>query len=163
MRKTWLIDICNSLADLNTELEKRGFRTDIYPAPSPKEIWQDMSIYSTARPIWNIIRLVKKLAETSDIIYLTARPVEAREVTLEWLEKYGLPKAPLIHTNGRLKGEFVRAFQPDLAIAGAIEDAPHEIASYLQAKPDMELLVPDWGYNAHIKDGKRIDLDKKVA
>lgn len=156
MQKVFFVDVCNSLADINTELRKRGYRTDIYPGPVPAEVFT-YQLFADAQPIQPIIELVKSLvSQDYYLIYLSARLVKFREVTLEWLEKHGLPKAPLIHTNGRLKGEFARVFSldPRVELVGAIEDNPHEIRSYLDVVPDMELYVPAWDYNTHIRANK---------
>ncbi len=155
MQRIIFVDICNSLADVNSELKKRGYRTDIYPSPIPKEAFTEQ-LFMDAQPIRSVIELVQKLeAQDYSLVYLTARPVKFRSVTLDWLKKYGLPKAPMLHSNERLKGEFVKNYSH---VVGAIEDSPHEIKSYLEVAPDMKIIVPDWEYNRHI------DLEKiKIA
>ena len=161
--KIFFVDICNSLADVNSQLRNMGYRTDIYPVQIPAKVWADMSIFRNAHPIQSVCDFVKSLAGYK-LIYLTARPIEARESTLLWLEKHGLPKAPLIHTNGRSKGEFVKAFSFDknVAVVGAIEDSPHEIRNYTEVVPEMDLYIPQWEYNKHI-DGKRLEVGEQQA
>lgn len=152
MQKLFFVDVCNTLANIIEQLNIRGYRTDIYPCPAPTEVYTE-ELFKTARPIWPVINLVKELPERGyDLVYLTARPSQYRAVTQEWLDEYGLPKAPLLHTNGRSKGEIAKIFSlnPKVEIAGALEDSPQEIRGYIQAVPGIRLYVPEWEYNAHL-------------
>jgi hypothetical protein len=155
MREILFCDVCNTIANVNKELEKRGFRTDIYPSPIDKEVWKDNRIFIDAEPIWSVIELLRELSTSYDIIYLTARPTSLNKLTSDWLCRYGLPGCPIVHTNGLLKGAFMRP-----GVYGIIEDSPHEISSVLQACPNSALYVPDWIYNRHIEPdkGQRISL-----
>jgi hypothetical protein len=152
MQKLFFVDVCNTLANVIEQLNIRGYRTDIYPCPAPPETYTE-ELFRSARPIWPIIDWVKELpGQGYSLVYLTARPQKYKTVTLEWLEQHGLPKAPLLHSNGRSKGEVAKilSLNPKVEIAGALEDSPQEIRGYIQAVPGIRLYVPEWEYNAHL-------------
>ena len=149
MQKLFFADVCNTLANVIEQLNIRGYRTDIYPCPAPPEVYNE-ELFRSARPIWSVLNIVKELPEQGyTLVYLTARP---SQLTQEWLDKYGLPQALLLHTNGRSKGEIAKIFSlnPKVEIVGALEDSPQEIRSYLRAVPGIKLYVPEWEYNAHL-------------
>ena len=156
-KKVYFVDICNTIANVNEQLNLRGFQTDVYPSPIPPEVFTE-ELFRQAKPIWPIINLVRRLVDQDNsLVYLTARSEKVREVTLEWLKAYDLPAGPLIHTNGRLKGEIAIELVHVEWIAGAFEDSPHELVGYVQANPGIRLLVPDWPHNEGTK-GIRIPL-----
>ena len=144
--KVFFVDICNTLADVNGELNRLGFQTSVYPSVVPAEVFTE-EMYRQAAPIWPIIRLVQRLAKQYAIVYLTARPENVREVTKEWLQAYGLPAGPVVHTQGRLKGNVALELVHPNWIAGAMEDSPHELESYARFIPGIRLLIPDWPHN----------------
>lgn len=162
-KKIFFVDICNTLSDVNGQLNQLGFLTDVYPSPVPKEVFNE-ELFRNAGPIWPVINLVKRLSDRYSIVYLTARPESVREVTLEWLKRYALPAGPVIHTNGRVKGEMAIELVHADWIGGAIEDSTHEIEGYVWSIPGIRILVPDWPHNQGITNGIRISLlDKAVA
>jgi len=155
-KKVFFVDICNTIANVNEQLNLRGFLTNVYPSPIPAEAFTE-KLFRQAKPIWPIINLVKRLVDQGySLVYLTARPESVREVTLEWLRAHDLPVGPVIHTNGRLKGEMALDLVHADWIAGAIEDSPHEIAGYAEAIPGIRLLVPEWLHNEDVKRGIHI-------
>lgn len=145
-KKVFFVDICNTLADINGELSKMGYQTDVYPCLAPAEIYTER-LFRKAQPIWTCINLVKKLAESHSIVYLTARDEKMREVTQEWLTAYSLPAGPVVHTHSRLKGDIVLELVPAEWIGGAIEDSPQEIEGYRRTIAGIRLLIPDWPHN----------------
>lgn len=160
--KVYFVDICNTIANVNEQLNLRGFQTDVYPSPIPAEAFTE-ELFRQAKPIWTSINLVKRLVDQGNsLVYLTARPERVREVTLQWLRAYDLPVGPVIHTNGRLKGEMALELVHVNWIAGAVEDSPQEIVGYVQAVPGIRLLVPDWQHNEGTK-GIRIPLVYEMA
>jgi hypothetical protein len=156
-KKVLFVDICNSIANVNSQLNLMGYQTDVYPSPVPADVFTE-ELFRAAEPIWPVINVVKRLSERHSIVYLTARPEKVRTVTLEWLKAYDLPAGPLVHTNGRLKGEIALELVCADWIAGAVEDSPHEIEGYLKLVPGMQVLVPDWPHNKEITRGIRIPL-----
>lgn len=163
MKSYVFVDICNTLADVNAELEKRGIRTDLYPADVPGTIWGDDFVYHDAAPMLPVIERVKHLGKLHELVYLTARPVSARSVTLDWLARHRLPLAPLIHTKGKLKADFISAYALTERVSGVVEDAPHELQAMVQAIPYLPLYIPDWSYNRHIPATERLNRTNTIA
>lgn len=147
--------ICNTLANINEQLKKRGVRVDIYPSPVPSDLFNDTVIFKEARPIIPVINKVKELAKEFALIYLTARSTKIKVLNENWLISNGLPPAPIIYTNGRRKGEFFTS-----KVYGIVEDAPNEIQSVLAHRSDVEIFIPDWPYNRHFF-GNRIMLEER--
>lgn len=153
-----IVDICNTLANVNEQLNKRGYRTDSFPCEAPPQIWNDERIFREAEPIRPILYFVRRLSEVATIVYLTARPQKFHEVTEDWLKRYNAPSAPTFYTEGRTKGEIVKNILRDADQNVIVfEDSPAEIESILELMPDVSLFIPDWDYNRHIK-GNRLDI-----
>ncbi|WP_028987559.1 hypothetical protein [Thermicanus aegyptius] len=152
MKKILLVDLDNTLADTNGQLKKMGIDTGSYPAPVPEEVWNDGRIFLNAEPILPVVSFVLAMyGFRNDIIYLTARPEHTRWATEIWLYKHGLPDAPILHTEGKPKGEVVRGLT---GVWGAIEDSPHEITSLRSVKRNLEIFIPDWPYNRNVKGNR---------
>ena len=162
-KKVFFVDICNTLANVNEQLNLLGFQTDVYPAPIPAEVFTE-ELFRQAKPIQTVVNLVKRLVDRGNsLVYLTARSESVREVTLEWLRANAIPAGPVIHTNGRLKGEIALELVHVDWIAGAVEDSPQEIEGYVEAIPGIRLLVPEWTHNEGITKGIRIPLLRKAV
>ena len=155
-RKIFFVDIDNTLANVNAQLEQLGIDTSIYPAKVPIELW-NADIFKYAAPIVPVINFVKAVHVHYEIAYLTARKGSHHEATLLWLKEHNLPLSPIIHTHGREKGEFVHLFSQTETVVGAIEDSPQEIDSMRSAKNDLIMYIPDWAYNRDI-EGIRIKI-----
>lgn len=166
MSKIVICDIDNTVANVNQELEKRGYRTDVYPSPIPQEVLHDPDIYMEAEPIYPVIEKLKSFhANNFNIVYLTARNYLLKGITRLWLEKHKLTSREIKMTGGRPKGEFLLelfdTMSWDIREIVVIDDAPHEIKSYLSVMPDVSLYIPDWEYNRHIRDGERIKISQQ--
>jgi hypothetical protein len=158
MNEVFIVDICNTLANVNSELGKRGMRTDLYPSPVPASLWEDTSIFSDAAPIETVTYFVRQIGKiSSEIFYLTARPRSLSTITEAWLKKHQLPASPIIYTDGKSKGEYMNRLVSHNQKAIVFEDSPNEIQSILTARSDSFLFIPDWTYNRHI-DGHRISF-----
>jgi hypothetical protein len=162
LRSYFLTDICNTLANVNAELEKYGVDTRMYPLETIPALWQE-EIFQGAIPIEPMVYWIRQISSRCRIVYLTGRPLSAREITLNWLQRYKLPDAPLIHTNGRLKAEFVAAYSLTERVVGVAEDAPHELQAIRRLRPNIPLHIPDWPYNRHIIMGNRINIANKIV
>ncbi len=126
------VDICNTLADVNTELKKvfgANPNPSIYfiPGVTKEFIRNNTWIFKKATPYKGAAYILNLLSRKFEIVYITARPIEARYITLEWLERNGFPQREVIFTNR--KPEVAKA----LRVTAAIEDAPHEIDGYMEA------------------------------
>jgi len=149
--KIVVADVCNTLGNVNGELARRGYDISVFPSDIPANLFQDHSLFSVAQPLNESIFLLRQLATRYSIVYLTARPMESEAVTESWLERNNCPKGLLLHTMGRLKGEFFQFFQHlGIEVAGVLEDAPHEIASIREDQPHVKTYIPRWHYNEHI-------------
>jgi len=156
MENVIFVDLCNTVADINCELQKLGIDTIQYPAHTQEPIdW--LLLFSKAEPIDPVVSLVKELSREFNIIYLTARPIHSIAVSYHWIKKHGLPQAPILHTRGRRKGKFVAHYGD--RVVGMIEDSPEEIESVLEVNPGIELVIPDWNYNRQFK-GKHIEIHR---
>lgn len=136
MRPLYAIDICNTLADVNRVLQQAlGPRSDAsqYSFPgATREFFENNSwVFSRAPVLPGAVKGVYELASVGSILYLTARPEWAREITRVWLTKNGFPPGEIICTDS--KADVVRQFNVTLAV----DDAPHEIEALASFCPVM--------------------------
>lgn len=140
------VDICNTLADVNLELEKRLGKTptpEVYfhPALLDKKyfIEQNLDIFVEAKPIYQSIEKLNKIAKVNKIVYITARPKVAEEATVEWLKRNGYPKGEIFFSKNKT------GIASTMGVDLAIDDAPFEIESYIKA--GIDVLVKEQPYN----------------
>jgi len=100
-----LVDIDGSLAATGELLLSR-YKIPIrkYPAPMPDGFWsspEGLAIYRDVEPIPDSVEALLRASE--DIAYFTLRPPIAGFVTIRWLQKHGIPKAPCTFAEHRLK------------------------------------------------------------
>ena len=140
------VDLCNTTADILEQLNIRlGVTKDLKEyfhsglVGKNNYFIENVDLFLAAKPLEQSIEGLRLLARYNEIIYLTARPVEAKEITENWLHKYSYPKGKLFFSEDK----------PSIAkghgIKYAIEDAPHEIDSYLQA--GVSVFVYKQSYN----------------
>lgn len=144
------VDICGTIANVYTPLAgyllKKGdyravvetIRSYYHPSITPQIFKENPSIFSSAKPYKGAARQLRALAKKHELFYVTARPEWAREITQEWLDKHGFPKAPLIM--GRPKPQVIE----ELGIELMVEDAPHEIKGL---KDKCRVMVRKQPYN----------------
>lgn len=175
MRKVLLVDIDNCIANTNEELQKMGYRTDIYPAPIPLSVFEDGSIFKNPKPMNNVINTIEKIyVKGKDIcIFFTARSDNdhIHKITQEWIVKNTNLEYPVYYTMGYPKGKVLKSFfqyfgdellgKYDFVV---FDDSPHEIMSYINIQKEMNInmdfYIPDWEYNSHIDIGRRIYSDR---
>jgi len=144
VKRLLAVDICNTLADINEQIAKA-----LGPNPNPSnyihpgtsiEFFENNSwVFQKALPFDGAAEGVQYLSKSWEIIYLTARPEWARQITNHWLTKWGFPSGSLITTNEK-------AIQAQLlGISMAVEDAPHEILSLQKA--GIPVMVHTQPYN----------------
>lgn len=125
------VDICNTLADVNTVLEKYFGKINwgeyLHPCVRPDFFRKNPDIFREAQPFQDAAKELRKIAQKERIIYVTARPPEADEATKWFLSHYNFPRADIIYTTNKV----------DIAaltgISKAIDDSPLEIVKYKQA------------------------------
>lgn len=148
-KKLLLVDICNTVANINHELDLLGYDTSVYPNKNIDPTIFNEDLFRRARPILPVIEKVWTLKNSGlEVIYLTARPKAAKDITLWWLKKHRLPEGDILFSNGRLKAEV--ALDLNLNIFGAVEDSPQEVLGYLSKLPQAKVFMPVWEYNRHL-------------
>ena len=141
------IDICNTIVDINAEIEKKGYRRNkgAYSYLGlPKNFFiEHQEVFLNAEPIDGAVEALHRLVEAgNEIIYLTARPMAARESTL-WnlFKKNGFPKGEVVHSYNKAE-DFLR-----LGCDYAIDDAPLEIENYREHGCECIVFARD--YNSY--------------
>lgn len=132
------IDICNTIADVNGVLEKV-----LGPNPIPsnyrhpkatEEFWlNNLWVYAAALPIKHAAEQLRLLSRNNKLVYITARPVQAADITVKWLKEHGFPQSEVIFTDNKV------AVAKNLGVQQVIDDAPHEIEAYLRAGFDVKV------------------------
>lgn len=92
-----LVDICNSIADVNSVLAKRGVDISRYPArvDFPLEEW--LRVFWEAKPYPSAVEILNLAVQHGfEIFYVTSRPQEALFVTRRWLDVHKFPPGDLI-------------------------------------------------------------------
>lgn len=69
MTRVIIIDIDNCIANVNKELKKRGYRTDVYPSPVPSRMFDDGSIFQYAEPMESVIKFIKEMINDKKDMY----------------------------------------------------------------------------------------------
>lgn len=99
------VDLCNTIAHVTKAIE--GIFGPV-PDPllcfhprTPKIFWMRENriarrIFETAEPMEGAAEVINQLAQDYEIIYLTARPEWAKELSANWLKKHGFPDAKII-------------------------------------------------------------------
>lgn len=149
------VDICNTLADVNREIEnltgcKRPAGLYFHPSVCPNWFLEHIEVFENCKPIAESLKGLKKLAEKNDIVYLTARPIQAHMVTVNWLKRNGYPDGPVYFSER--KAEFAESYLKDHPYdrVAFIDDAPHEILSCIQM--GYTVFVHRQDYNLHFKN-----------
>lgn len=149
------VDICNTIADVNDRLKVfLGERPDPesydYPGATPEFFKEHaVEIFGGAPPLPGALEGVRLLAVNHEIIYLTARPEWARDITRKWLEYWGFPEGRLVMTGNKAEAAL------ELGVLIALDDAPHEIRALQNVVPAV--LVKRQPYNRGL--GLRFDWD----
>lgn len=146
VNKIIAIDICNTLADIITEIEVRlGHNPNpteyFHPGINkyPRFFEDNLDVFLNAKAIGDSALQLRELSKNNTIVYLTARPQIAEFVTRLWLKNNGYPIAPIYFTNNKVR------VASKLGVNLAIEDAPFELDRYMEA--DIEVLVKQQSYN----------------
>lgn len=147
-----LVDICNTLADVNGELEKLlGENTDpssyFHQGVTKTTFIDNPQLFSEASVIKGSVEGVNKLSDKYEIVYLTARPGWAEKITKDWLKKNGFPKGKIIFSRDKA------SIAKELKASVAIDDAPFELNALSEVVPTV--LIHKQSYNLNLcKIGK---------
>lgn len=128
MNRIYGVDICNTIADVNAEVERiLGRKIISYPDPDINESFfrEHPECLSNAKPFAGAAEILNQIVDSYSLVYVTARPEWTNSLTKEWLKLHGFPLAPIVHTNNKLL--VIR----QLGITHMLEDSPFEIESML--------------------------------
>lgn len=161
MPKTVIVDIDNCIANINRELKKLGYWTDLYPSPIPTDIFIDGSLFSNALPMVSVIKKIEEMVKGNSTTFLTARSdsENIKNITTKWIKEHTHFDFPILFRGGISKGYVMELEILDkVSLKGEIvifEDSSHETMSYLNMKKkydlNMTIYVPEWEYNKHIE------------
>lgn len=148
------VDICNTLVDINSEIEKMGYRRTpgVYFFNNlPSKLFKEhLEIFERAKPFYGAEDALWRLSEVYDIVYLTARPIEAAEVTKKSLfEINNFPPGKIVHSYCK-----VQDFKKEGCIF-AIDDSPEEISEYV--KSGIRCYIHHRDYNTRFAGPRIID------
>ncbi len=147
------VDICNTLANVASELKKLGIEQDTYPSPLPESFFSSpkgLRVFRNAKPFEGAKYMIIQLSKIyGGVTYVTTRPKEARPVTRRWLSENGFPSGKIIFCKWQEKPDIYTKLNPCIII----EDDPRVLDSIKDRK--VLVLVPQWSYNNHI-NGKGI-------
>jgi len=127
------VDICNTVADVNSCIkaalglpESYVFREYSMQAVGVSDAggWfrKHPEVFAEALPLPGAVEALERLAACGvEICYVTARPAWAREVTRDWLRKWGYPGGELL-----MEADKARVYK-SLGLDFFFEDAPDEI------------------------------------
>lgn len=143
-RKIIAVDICNTLADINSEIQKVYGASPVpsvyhHPKVNPEFFRNNLWIFEKANPFTGAAEQLTEISKTYKIIYITARPKAAQEVTIEWLQKNNFPKGIVFFTTKKA------ILAKSLGVMAAIEDAPNEIEGYISK--GIPVIVKKQPYN----------------
>ena len=111
---------------------------DLFAEFSALKLWGNAPLYKDSQEV------LEWIDEHHDFIYLTNRPPEAEQKTINYFEKHGIPFVAthvlrdydddvcfgsIVFVNGHTKAEFAKRFGIDIAI----EDKPKSIQEYIDA------------------------------
>jgi len=80
----------------------------------------DRSLYSALNPIPYAASSLRAVADNAEIVYITARPLFAKQDTLDWLDQHGFPPGKVINVRSDSKVAAARREKVDIFI----EDRP---------------------------------------
>lgn len=93
-------------------------------------------LYSALNPIPHAAKSLRRLAPVAKIVYITARPMFAREDTQAWLMRHGFPVGEVINVRNDNKVAAARREKIDTMI----EDRPRYANQLAEAGIDVVLL-----------------------
>jgi uncharacterized HAD superfamily protein len=106
-----------------------------------KELWKNIKLIRGARPT------LRKLKAHHSLIIITGRPIEVRDVTLEWLESRRIPFDKLYFMQGRQKHEIARLNRHKFSLF--LED--HPSYALKMAQDGVKVLLMDYPWNQKIE------------
>ena len=103
--------------------------------------------------------MLHNISLRDEVVYVTARPEEAHQVTEKWLKRYGYPEGEILHTTKTVgKG----AIASMIGAGWAIDDVPDEVRDY--ERHGIPCLVVAQDYNRECRNRfrwgeRRLDME----
>ena len=139
-----VIDICNTLADVNSVLEnifgKRPKGIYRFPEATEEFFLNNLWVFAEAKAYRGAAAALRRLASTYGIVYLTARPEVSDLITRDWLKDGMFPDGPVVYRTDKV------VVARELGAVRAIEDSPEEISNYELA--GIPVMVHKQDYNS---------------
>ena len=145
-----VVDICNTLSDINGQLDKLFGKCDTYPNKAiPSDFFEKNPwIFAEAEAYADSARVLREIAKREEILYLSARPLSSLLITKNWLFKKNLfPKGLVVFYSGN-KAMFLK--EHGIKCTVAYEDAPKEIEGYLNC--GIKVFAKSQPYNQQYTD-----------
>ncbi|WP_028991443.1 5' nucleotidase, NT5C type [Thermoanaerobacter thermocopriae] len=139
------VDIDNTLANVNSELEKRGYSTNVYPHPELTEkFWETLEGITTlynAKPIFSTIKTVNTFINFgAEVVIVTSRNIKLKKLTEDWIKRYFKNEPEIYFTKEK--------HQLDADVY--FEDDPAQIKTLITI--NKTVIIPEWPYNQGFKD-----------
>ena len=160
------VDIRNTLADVNSELERffgerrrEGEYRGLSFAPDQEWFKNNLWIFDRAKALKGSVKMLHNISLRDEVVYVTARPEEAHQVTKRWLERNGYPEGEILHSTKKVgKGAIASA----IGAAWAIDDVPEEVRDY--ARHGIPCFVVAQDYNRECRNRfrwgeRRLDME----
>lgn len=152
------VDICNTLADINSAVRRMVGPFKHYPAPIPTRFWtspEGLRVFRDARPLHDAAKVISGLAaRLGGVTYVTSRPREAELITRRWLKRNGFPNGKVIFCERHEKPTVYASLSPFLIA----EDDPEVVAAL--AGLGIPVLVPQWDYNRGLRDAWVVPVER---
>lgn len=138
------VDLCNTICDVNGALEQlfgvRRHRGSMMIEGVEERFFQENPQFFLCPQVFRYAaETLRILSWQYDIIYLTARPVEAYRETMQFLEQHHFPHGEVVHSTNKAEVFLSRR------MSFAFDDAPYEILQYQER--DIPVFVKKWDYN----------------
>lgn len=155
------VDICNTLADINSAVRRIVGPFKHYPAPIPAGFWtspEGLRVFRDAQPMGDAARVLNGLArQLGGVTYVTSRPKKAEFITRRWLKENVFPRGKIIFCERQEKAAVYASLNPRLIA----EDDPEVVTAL--AGLGIPVLVPQWDYNRGLRDAGIVPVERWEA
>jgi len=103
-----------------------------------------MTIESNPEPYSGAVEALGQLNAQHNIILLTARPEDLMDVTVEWLTRWSIPHAQLVHLNEGLKHE------TSLSLDMIVDDHLREAFGFIGKVPHIVVFDRPWNQTFNV-------------
>lgn len=144
-----VVDLCNTICDVNGLIEELFsvkrlpgvYRFDNLRPEFFRECPEIFSFPKAFERAADCLRMIQE--QEHEIVYVTARPAEAEEVTLQYLRENNFPEGKVVFSSDKVS--VCKDILKEKKLLFAMEDEPEKILSYKKA--NIPVLVKRWDYN----------------